>query len=148
MAVLYHATYRHKEDPHELEDARMAPWTGSSLQEGVLMMAGAGAPSAAFLMTWSLALYGAVLIVTGSRIAEPLRRRGKALSPLLGYFLGCPMCMGFWVAAALSLLGLSLVIRCDDALSPFVRVVLDGCAGSATCWSTHVVLARLGAEDL
>lgn len=113
------------------------------------MTAGAGA-SLPLLLSWALAVYGFVLIVTGSKVCEPLRRLGKRLHPTLGYFLGCPMCMGFWTGAAASLAGLPLFIRCDGvgAGAAAATLLANGCAGSAICWVLHVVLAKLGAEEL
>lgn len=112
------------------------------------MTAGAGA-SLHLLLSWALAVYGFVLIVTGSKICEPLRRLGARIHPTLGYFLGCPMCMGFWTGAAASLAGLPLFIRWDVApAAGLAALVANGCAGSAVCWSFHVVLAKLGAEEL
>lgn len=80
---------------------------------------------------WLLTTYGATLVVTGSRIAAPIRRLWPAL-------LGCPMCFGFWVGLAEGF------TRWGLTGSP----LLDGFAASAWCWTAHVVLARLGAEKL
>lgn len=123
------------------------------------MIAGAGVSRAsemtgALLVQWALAVYGLTLIITGSRIMEPLRRLGRKASDLLGYFLGCPMCMGFWISALLSLAGLPLFTRCDsgsllvNVASAALAFSLNGAAGAALSWTAHVVLAKLGAEEL
>lgn len=53
------------------------------------MIAGAGVSHAtemtgALLVQWALAVYGLTLLITGSRIMEPLRRLGRKASDLLG----------------------------------------------------------------
>ena len=54
------------------------------------------------------------------------------------------MCVGFWVGAGLTLLGLGPFVT-----HPLVvRAALNGFTASAVCWILHVILARLGAEDL
>ena len=110
-------------------------------------MAGVGAPSLGYLLAWTAAVYGVVLIVTGSKLMEPLRRLTKQLWPFLGYLLSCPMCFGFWVGAAVDLAGLPLLMSRGSVSLP-VSVVLSGTASSALSWGCHVTLARLGAEDL
>lgn len=123
----------------------MATWAGPTLQEGVHMTAGAGAPTVGYLFAWTAAIYGVVLIVTGSKIAEPLRRLAQRVSPHLGYLLSCPMCFGCWTGAAADLSGLPLL---TSAPSRAVSLVASAAAASALCWCCHVVLASLGSEEL
>lgn len=111
-------------------------------------MAGAGA-SQISVLPWVLAVYGVVLVVTGSKICEPLRRLGKRLHPTLGYLLGCPMCMGVWIGVLAALSGLPLLTRWDDgAFGILAWLIANGAAGSAASWVLHVALAALGAEEL
>lgn len=108
-------------------------------------------------IVWCLFTYGVTLIITGSSLFKPLRSfvferwRGSLLCRLVS----CPMCVGFHVAWIASVGGLSLV-----GLGAFgswaegggwhraLRAWADGCAGAAWCFAVHVVLAKLGAEDL
>jgi len=65
------------------------------------------------------------------------------------------MCVGWWVAMFASVGGLSLLA--PEAFDTWaegagwhraLRAWADGCCGAAWCFACHVVLARLGAEDL
>ena len=87
------------------------------------------------IVVWALAVHGITQIVTVSRIARPVRE--VAPSPLRA-LLSCPMCFGFWVGLALSLL----------SWPGLARAVVDGAAASGVAWAAHVTLARLGALDL
>lgn len=94
------------------------------------------------MLAWALVTYGITLVITGSKVAAPLRRL-FSFSETLSHFLTCPMCVGFWVGVALTAFGLGPL---SGSLP--VAAILNGFASSALCWSAHVVLARLGAEDL
>jgi hypothetical protein len=90
----------------------------------------------AFFIPWLLVTYGITLVITGSKIARPVRNVFPAL-------LACPMCTGWWVGLGLSLLGLGVVD------GPWWAVHFENAfASSGACWTMHVVLAKLGAEEL
>jgi hypothetical protein len=108
------------------------------MQERVHMMA---AP----MVLWLFLTYGVTLIVTGSRVAEPLRRLVLRI-PKFGYMIGCPMCFGWWVGLGLSLLGLG--IAHGSPLPAWLVPIADAFCSSAWCWVMHVVLAKIGAEEL
>ena len=88
---------------------------------------------------WVLIVYGVTLVITGSRIMAPLRRLS---CKYLGGLLACSMCVGWWAGLGANLLGLPLTgLGWRHALA-------DAFAGSTCCWAAHVVLRRLGAEEL
>jgi hypothetical protein len=93
------------------------------------------------VLAWALVTYGITLVITGSKIAEPLRRLFR-FSETASHFLTCPMCVGWWTGFALDFAGLGPLHG-----SPWT-LPLNAFAASALCWTVHVVLARLGAEDL
>ncbi len=112
----------------------MAPASRTPVQEGMQTLA-----------SWTLLVYGATLIVTGSRLTEPLRTWLARVWPWLGKLVSCPMCFGWWVGA-----GVWAVL---PNLSPvpgswFIAAPANAFCSSAVCWILHVVLARMGADDL
>jgi hypothetical protein len=96
------------------------------------------------MIAWALITFGITLVVTGSSLFKPFR---ASLRP--GFFqklLSCPMCFGWWTGA-----GLELVMRFGPAPEPWplwMAALADGFASSAVCWTWHVVLVRLGADEL
>jgi hypothetical protein len=56
------------------------------------------------------------------------------------------MCFSFWVGIALGILGVG---PCQ-LLPLFLigKILADGFAASAICWIIHVILVRLGSEEL
>lgn len=123
---------RHHDDEHAYyEDGTVAAPIGSALQRGLPTMAVA-------LIAWMLSCYGATLVVTSGKIFASARRRITQVSPFLGIGIHCSMCVGFWVGVVMSKpFGANVGARIESGL-----------ASSAVCWIAHVVLARLGAEDL
>jgi hypothetical protein len=104
------------------------------MQEGLLTLA-----------PWALVVYGATLAVTGSVLAEPLRMWLARRWRLAGKLVSCPMCFGWWV-------GLGWYFAAPT-LSPiqgvwYVAAPANAFAALTVCWVFHVVLAKLGAEDL
>ncbi len=70
----------------------------------------------------------------------------------LGTLLACPMCTGFWVGVVWAMLGLSPV-HLEVAAVPqkyllFPSLLGAGAAASGVSWTWHVVLHKLGADDL
>lgn len=100
-------------------------------------------------LAWLLVAWGFVVIVTTSRIFRPVRELADAYTPGLGVLLHCPLCFGFWAGVGLSLAGLTSPSSsvCPSWWLPF-RAWADGCAAAGACWIVHVVLVRLGANDL
>jgi hypothetical protein len=94
------------------------------------------------MIAWLLVTYGITLVITGSKIAEPFRKlMAKHVSC---YFFSCPMCVGFWVGLALTFTSISSPVSGHS----IVAALGNAFASSAACWSIHVVLAKLGAEEL
>ena len=92
------------------------------------------------LIAWWLVTNGLTIIITTSAIMEPLRRL------LRTKFIQCSMCMGFWVGIALAW---AIPTYCPIQIgSPLLICLANAFASSAACWMTHVVLVRLGAENL
>jgi hypothetical protein len=107
-------------------------------------------------------VYGIADVIAKARIGAPLRRRfplrkkdgpgpdDQAVS--FAHLVRCPKCVGWWVAAALTLLHLGPAMAFPplggDATTLFVRALLNAFAGAAWCWVVHVVLCKLGAEEL
>lgn len=93
--------------------------------------------------------YAIVLIVTGSKLFQPIRRGIGLRSETLGYLVRCPMCFGLWTGLLLSLvLGGGPSLFLPSLTHSAARAAADGAIGAAVCWAIHVVLAALGAEDL
>ena len=69
---------------------------------------------ASMLIAWMLVTFGVTIVITKSRIGAPLRRRFPIRTTdgsgpddkrvTVAHLLRCPMCTGWWVGAALSLL--------------------------------------------
>jgi hypothetical protein len=91
---------------------------------------------------WAVFTSGVTIVVTTSRLAGPLRR----LAPK---FLGCPMCVGFWVGIASSA---TMRIGLAGMAAPWTPLVAqwvaDGFCASCACWVLHVALVRMGSERL
>lgn len=105
------------------------------------------------LIVWTLFCYGLTLVVTSSKLTLGFRDWVADRSAFLGFGLNCPMCVGFWSGALAYILGLRIaaaphftIYRLD--LQHVIGTIVSGFASSALCWIAHVVLARLGAEDL
>ena len=125
------------------------------------------------LLLWMLVTYGIADVVSKSRIGAHLRRRfpirvadgpgpdDKAVT--VAHLVHCPKCMGWWVALVLTFLHLGPaealpVLHAPTSmpsldavlvlLTLLLRPLLNAFAGSALCWIVHVVLCKLGAEQL
>lgn len=99
----------------------------------------------AYIIAWALVVHGLTQIITVSKIARPLRLLAAPV-PLLGEWIRCAMCFGFWAGIALSLAGFGLLraIGFGRAASAFG----DGCAASALAYAAHVVQVRLGSDKV
>lgn len=105
------------------------------------------------MLAWILCCYGLVLVITSSTMTLGFRKWAAERSEFWGHGLECPMCVGFWAGFLTGSIGLRIVqlpafTVSGVALGDVAAVVLNGFASSAACWVMHVVLARLGAEDL
>lgn len=100
------------------------------------------------LLAWCLVTYGVTLVLTGSKIVEPLRRRFASIFPSSSYFVHCPMCVGWWVGLGLGLLLPRLGPLASLQLPRWEQAFGEAFAASAACWGIHVVLVKLGAEEL
>lgn len=101
-------------------------------------------------VSWLLVTYGVTLVVTGSKLTAPLRNFLASRSEFWAHWssnlIRCPMCAGWWVGLALSLV---LPGLCPVTAGPAVVVPLaNAFAASAACWMVHVTLARLGSQAL
>jgi len=96
------------------------------------------------LLTFLLAAHGATYIVTLGGIFRPAREWLKSHASWLGSMLCCPMCFGFWSGVAFALAGFWSRQTHVLALDAFAA----GCASSAFTWTVHVVLRRLGEDEL
>lgn len=95
-----------------------------------------------------LLTYGVTLVITGSRIAAPLRRLVTRIIPKSCYFVQCPLCVGWWVGLGLALLTPRLGPLSGLGWPIWVQGLGEAFCASALCWGIHVLLAKLGAEEL
>jgi hypothetical protein len=114
------------------------------------------------LLLWMLAVYGLADVIAKARIGAPLRRLFPVSRPdrpgvdgqvvTFAHLIRCPKCVGWWVAGALTFLHLgpaeSLQALGGSITSALLRAGLNAFAGAAWCWMLHVVLCKLGAEEL
>lgn len=112
--------------------------SGSPLQERLQTVA-------VVMVLWLLLTYGVTLVVTGSKIAEPLRRLIGRI-PRVGYAIACPMCFGWWVGLGVSLLGVGPAH--GSPLPTWMIPIADAFCASAWCWIAHVLLAHFEAEEM
>lgn len=112
-------------------------------------------PTATQILVWALCCYGITLVINSSKLTLGLRQWVMERSEFFGYGLECPMCVGFWVGVVLSLAAHlriapvgSVALDAIPGGHATLEAVLNGFASSAVCWAIHVVLARLGAEEL
>lgn len=96
------------------------------------------------VITFLLVCYGFTTIVTSSKLFRPLREWLARRSPALGNWIRCPMCLGLWVGAGWAVLGLWP----RTGLPVGLEHLAAGCASSGFCWVVHVVLHRLGEDEL
>ncbi len=110
---------------------------------------------------WALVMVGVTTIVTQSKLFRPWRLRwacwtsrsiarpdGNIRMPTLwSTFFDCPMCIGFWAGlCASAFFGWGVAPEIPHGV--LFRWVADGCASSAVCWVTYVVLHYLGSGKL
>lgn len=100
--------------------------------------------SVSLFLCWWAVVWGATMISTQSTLFAPFRRRSAQLNIWLGTLVICPMCTGFWVGVAASFLHLHGPAEALASPWPvWAKAWADGCASSALCWFSHVVLGHL-----
>jgi len=87
---------------------------------------------------WILTVFGLVIIVSLSKLFEPVRMFAAKMSPFLGALLGCPMCFGFWAGGILNLLGYSHYGNFEG-----LSLLYDALLGSSVSYILHCVTWRL-----
>jgi hypothetical protein len=96
------------------------------------------------LALFVLASYGATNILVAGRLFAGARDRLAALSPLLGHWARCPMCVGVPVGALWALAGLLP----DTALGATpLGLAAAGSISSGACWLLHVAVHALGGDE-
>lgn len=100
------------------------------------------------LISWVLVVYGVTLVLTGAKISAPLRRLITKHVPKSCYFVQCPMCVGWWVGLGLALLEPRMGPLAALGWPRWAQGLGEAFAASAASWALHVVLAKMGAEDL
>lgn len=96
------------------------------------------------LLVFLIACHGVTNIVTSGKLFESLRKSIESRSKMAGYWIKCPMCLGFFVGVAWRLGGIGV----DGGLNMPLNLFLNGLLASAGCWAARVVLHRLGEDEL
>lgn len=89
------------------------------------------------LLTWVCVCFGIAFAITHSKVFAKVREKANSVHPMLGYFTGCPMCMGFWVGLGLGFFW----------VSPTGTFVLDGFFGLTTSWLLFCLSWKLALKD-
>lgn len=99
-----------------------------------------------------LASYGLTNIITSGKIFGGFRAFVNTHSESLGYFIKCPMCIGFWIGALLAILGgFRLIDRnawTNQVAADVANAIVAGAAASGACWIARVILHRLDEDSL
>jgi hypothetical protein len=102
------------------------------------------------MFIWMMTSYGISMVITQSKIFQPIRNLVSNASKFLGDMINCIMCFGFWVGLLLSLvmrLGPNNIqqihIFNNLHINTAIKIVLDGFATSGFVWIVHVFLFRL-----
>tara|TARA_R110000744_G_scaffold99308_1_gene191730 strand:- start:746 stop:1030 length:285 start_codon:yes stop_codon:yes gene_type:complete len=88
------------------------------------------------LLLFCLVVFGAVNIITISKIGAPWRKKASEINTKLGELFHCPMCMGFWVGLVLSFWK-----------SPTDFIFFDAILGSAAAWIIYCITWSLALKD-
>ena len=100
-----------------------------------------------------LACHGITQIVTGGKIFQPLRALLAKLSATAGYWIKCPMCFGLPVGMIVAAIGLWPRLEIGTTVlhgwfGYAADLFIAGVVSSGTCWTAHVALHKLGADQL
>jgi hypothetical protein len=91
------------------------------------------------LFFFCFAVVGLTKIIVDSYLFGPVRTLvGKYSSDWINYLFNCHQCMGFWV-------GMFVGWRLGANVLPWIKIFLDGCAGSFLCMGGRV--ARLSGSS-
>jgi hypothetical protein len=109
------------------------------------------------ILLFLLASYGVALSLTLLHIGAPYRwlgeklwgRKGDELRGL-GILVHCPACTAFWVGLAISYLWCSPALEISRAMDwhRHAAHAIDGLAACGFSWIVHVILVKLGQNDL
>lgn len=91
-----------------------------------------------------LASYGATNILVAGRLFAGARARLAALSPFLGHWARCPMCVGVPVGVLWALAGL----RPGACAGPIADLAAAGAISSGACWLLSVAAHALGGDEM
>jgi len=89
------------------------------------------------MLEWILVSFGITFAVTHGKIFEGLRNKAAEKHQSLGQLLCCPMCLGFWVGAFLSLAWKSVT----------GNFLLDGFLSLSACWLLFAASWALALHD-
>lgn len=89
------------------------------------------------LVTWAFVCFGISFALTHSKVFAKVREKANSVHHMLGYFMECPMCMGFWVGMGLGFLW----------VSPTGVIALDGFFGLTACWLLFCISWKLALKD-
>ena len=109
------------------------------------------------VVMWMLAVYGTALIISMSKIFEPIRIKllyskyttdsynGNITAverklPFLGKLVSCIMCMGFWSGVFWGYAFLDPM--CLVEASQFLHLLFDGVLGCGSTWFIHANLSH------
>jgi len=93
-------------------------------------------------LVFFLAAYGAALALTVLDFGIPYRWLGEKIGEPAKTFVYCPACTGFWLALAGAFFWYS------PAGEGPLDAIASALAASGLIWIVHVVLSKLGQNDL
>jgi hypothetical protein len=104
------------------------------------------------VVVFLLACHGITQIVTGGKIFQPVRALVARISATAGYWIKCPMCFGLPVGVMLAAAGLWPWGEVGTTMRGWPGCSIDlfvaGVVSSGFCWTAHVLLHKLGADEL
>lgn len=95
------------------------------------------------IFVFLLACYGLTNIVTGGKIFAGLRAWLLSKNVSAGFWIQCPMCFGLPVGVFWALAGLWPRMTWWP-----MDLLAAGCVGSGWCWAVHVVMVKMGEDEL
>lgn len=79
-----------------------------------------------------IAIAGLTMIVTTSKIFQPVREFASTKSEFFGDLLGCALCTGFWMGG--------IIFFCPVSIKPFIHYIS---IGSLSSESVYLLVKRL-----
>lgn len=100
------------------------------------------------ILLFLLACYGLALALTQLHVGIPYRWAGEKIG--LKILVHCPACTAFWIGLALSYLWCSPALSISGATDwhRHAAHAVDGLAACGFSWIVHVVLVKLGQNNL